>query len=427
MLSASSLQPPMTTLFRSWCHVNAHAKQLVSKPAGSPFKRLDRWCLDKLAERLSGAPIEFRLWDGRAANCSSRSSIGAVMIANRRTLVRLMTRPALAFGEGYAAGDVQVRGDLADMLEAANRALAGRPYERNRRHRAASTGVARDNVHVHYDLGNEFYRLWLDAEMVYTCAYFDQPDATLEEAQHAKLELVCRKLALRPGQHVIEAGCGWGALAIHMARYHGVRVTAYNISGPQIEFARARAGREGLADRVTFIDGDYRAIDGECDAFVSIGMLEHVGLRHYADLGQVINRVLNRQEGRGLLHFIGRSRPQPFNPWITRYIFPGAYAPSLAQVLPSVLECHNLSVLDVENLRLHYAETLRHWLDRFERNSDVIRAAFDDRFIRMWRLYLSSAQASFRSGDLQLFQVTFGRSVDNTVPWTRRDLYLPES
>jgi cyclopropane-fatty-acyl-phospholipid synthase len=358
-----------------------------------------------------------------SARCADEAPIGTVVVTDRATLVGLLIRPALAFGEAYASGDLVIRGDLTEMLVATNRALAGRPYERPHQERVTSTTDAKQNVHAHYDLSNEFYRLWLDEELVYTCAYFERPDATLEMAQRAKLDLVCRKLGLRPGQHVIEAGCGWGALALHMARHYGVTVTAYNVSRAQLDVARRRAVREGLDDRVTFLDGDYRSIFGRCDAFVSIGMLEHVGLKQYPDLGRVIDRVLDPQVGRGLLHFIGRTRPMPFNSWITRYIFPGAYAPSLAEVLPDVLERHRLPVLDVENLRPHYAATLRHWLDRFERHIDVIRSRFDDRFVRMWRLYLASAQASFRSGDLQLFQVTFGRPADDTLPWTRRALY----
>ena len=253
------------------------------------------------------------------------------------------------------------------------------------------------------------------------------PDATLEEAQRAKLDYVCRKLRLRPGDHVIEAGCGWGALALHMAKQYGVTVRAFNISDAQLCYARERAAREGLSDRVTFVDGDYRTIEGRCDAFVSIGMLEHVGPAHYAAFGGVIDRVLDPDHGRGLLHFIGRNAPMEFNPWIARHIFPGAYAPTLGEVLPRVFEPANLSVLDIENLRPHYALTLQHWLDRFERHVESIRAMFDDAFVRTWRLYLASAQAGFTSGDLQLFQVTFGRASDAGQPWTRRALYEPQT
>jgi cyclopropane-fatty-acyl-phospholipid synthase len=380
--------------------------------------------LSRLRQVLCGAPVTVRLWNGREVRLSDVESVATVAIANRRTLLSLVLRPSLAFGEAYADGRLTVDGDLARMLEGINRALAGRPYERGVQARGASTRTeSRHNVHAHYDLGNEFYSLWLDAEMVYTCAYYERPEASLEDAQRAKLDYVCRKLSLRPGQHVIEAGCGWGALALHMARDYGVTVTAYNISDAQLDWARERARKEGLADRVTFVDGDYRAIEGHADVFVSVGMLEHVGPGRYGDLGAVMDRVLDPRVGRGLVHFIGRNRPMAFNAWINRYIFPGAHAPSLSEVLPSLLETYRFSVLDIENLRLHYARTLAEWLRRFETHADQVRDRFDQRFVRMWRLYLASAEACFRSGDLQLFQISFARAGDTTVPLTRRSLY----
>ena len=232
--------------------------------------------------------------------------------------------------------------------------------------------ASRQNVHHHYDLGNDFYKLWLDEQMLYTCAYFPTPDATLEAAQIAKMDLVCRKIRLRPGERVIEAGCGWGALALHMARHYGVRVQAFNLSTNQIAYARERAAREGLADRVEFVEDDYRNVSGTFDAFVSVGMLEHVGLENYGDLGRVIDRTMGA-DGRGLLHFIGRNRPEPLNAWIVRRIFPGAYPPTLREVCAGVLEPQMLSVLDVENLRLHYAKTIEHWRHRFEASADSVR------------------------------------------------------
>jgi cyclopropane-fatty-acyl-phospholipid synthase len=403
----------------------ATAHPLAINPARHPVHRLDRWCLSRLSASLAGAPVRVDLWNGMSAALGDPIH-AAVLIHDRQTLWRLLIHPAWAFGEAYAAGRLTVRGDLVRMLEGVNRVLAGRPFQRTRGHADGSVSRSRHNVHAHYDLGNEFYRLWLDEQMVYTCAYFHRPDATLGAAQQAKLDYICRKLGLAPGERVIEAGCGWGALALHMARHYGVSVRAYNLSEPQLEYAREQAARQRLGHRVTFINGDYRAIAGRCDAFVSVGMLEHVGRAHYPDLGVVIDRVLDRRYGRGLLHFIGRNVPMPFNPWITRRIFPGAYAPTLAEAVQGVLEPWNLSVTDVENLRLHYARTLQHWLARFDDRVQAIRAAFDDRFVRTWRLYLASSQACFLSGDLQLFQVTFGRATDNTWPWTRASLYPPD-
>jgi cyclopropane-fatty-acyl-phospholipid synthase len=395
----------------------------TSSPGDAVVRSLDAWCLERVARGLGEVPIQVQLWDGTAAELSPAPPIATVVIGDRPTLFRLLWRPALEFGEAYSAGRLTVRGDLVGMIVSLNRALSGRPYQRRTpRVPSATRSAARENVHVHYDLGNDFYRLWLDAEMVYTCAYFEHADLTLEAAQRAKLDYVCRKLALQPGDRVIEAGCGWGALAIHMARHYGATVRAYNVSGPQLELARARAAEAGVSDRVTFVNADYRSIDGRCDAFVSIGMLEHVGRSRYGELASIVDRVLDPAAGRGLLHFIGRNRPMEFNPWIARHVFPGAHAPALSEVLPD-LESVNLSIVDVENLRLHYAATLGHWRERFQAHEDEIRQRFDDQFARTWRLYLAGAQASFLAGDLQLFQVVFRRPADNGLPWTRRQLY----
>jgi cyclopropane-fatty-acyl-phospholipid synthase len=228
---------------------------------------------------------------------------------------------------------------------------------------------------------------------------------------------------LRAGETVVEAGCGWGALALHMARRYGVRVVACNVSHEQVLWARRRAAAEGLAGQVEFLEADYRELAGRYDAFVSVGMLEHVGLRSYAELARVIDRCLAPDRGRGLVHFIGRDRARPLNAWIRRRIFPGAYPPTLDQVVSHVLRPARVSVVDVENLRRHYALTLAHWRRRFERAEADGRIGFDRGFRRAWRLYLAGSEASFATGALELFQVTFARPADDSLPWTRAALY----
>jgi cyclopropane-fatty-acyl-phospholipid synthase len=401
-----------------------------SKPAPATWgEPIDRWALGYIRRELAGARVVIRLWNGDFVSLGHEPPVASVLVHDRRTLLGLVLRPELEFGEAYTDGRLEVQGDLTQLFDATNRAVAlhGRRGSWRAHLARAVTGAspsdARCNIHRHYDLGNAFYRLWLDEAMIYTCAYFEHDGDTLEEAQRAKMDYVCRKLRLHPGDEVVEAGCGWGALAMHMARHYGVRVRAYNISASQLIYARERAAREGLTDRVTFVDGDYRSIDGRCDAFVSIGMLEHVGPRQYRALGEVIDRVLDRVHGRGLLHFIGRNVAMPFNAWTERYIFPGAYAPTLGEMTPAVFESSGVAVQDVENLRLHYAATLAHWQQRFEANVDRARAMFDEPFVRAWRMYLASARAGFMSGDLQLYQVVFGRASDNDVPRTRHGLY----
>jgi len=287
--------------------------------------------------------------------------------------------------------------------------------------RANTPQRSRENVHHHYDLTRDFYRLWLDPQLVYTCAYFPSPDVTLEQAQIAKMDHICRKLRLQPGETVAEAGFGWGTLALHMARHYGVRVKAFNLSHEQTVFARQRAREEKLDGEVEFIEDDYRNISGRSDVFVSVGMLEHVGMSHYPDLGSVIHRVIG-DSGRGLLHFIGRNRPAPLSAWIKKRIFPGAYTPALGEVI-DIFEPWDLSVLDVENLRPHYAKTLEHWLDRFNRAEPQVSAMFDSKFVRTWRLYLAGSLVAFRVGTMQLFQIGFAGPEAPRIPSTRSHVY----
>jgi cyclopropane-fatty-acyl-phospholipid synthase len=391
---------------------------------------LDGWLLQRIAERTAPAPLRYAL--GRATVAPEGCEPAATLrFRDRRAALGLVRSPELHFGDAFAEGRIEIEGDLVAALEGAYRAmeahdhvpLRARVYSWLRQ----TTRRSRANVHHHYDLGNEFYRLWLDEELQYTCAYFESPDATLEEAQVGKMDLVCRKLGLRPGETVVEAGCGWGSFALHMARRYGVRVVACNVSREQIRHARERAAREGLEDRVRFLEQDYRDLDGRYDVFVSVGMLEHVGRRSYDELAAVIRRCLDPLRGRGLLHFIGRDRPRPLNAWIANRIFPGAYAPALGEVCQGVLVPARQSVLDVENLRRHYELTLRHWRERYERAVADGRVGFDEPFRRTWRLYLAGSEAAFRMGSLQLFQVTFAPHGANSIPWTRAGLFEGEA
>jgi cyclopropane-fatty-acyl-phospholipid synthase len=401
--------------------------QHVGRQVRTPFLAVDRWLLAALARALADVPVRLVLWDGQARSTCDGSPPATVFIHDRPTLVRLLHETDVGFGEGYMTGRLEVEGDLVGLLTDVARSFERHQRRPTRvpwhRRRGASVSRATRNARYHYDLGNDFYRQWLDRDLVYTCAYFARPGMSLEDAQRAKLEYVARKLALKPGEKVIEAGCGWGALALHLAREHGVRVRAWNVSREQVAWARQRARDEGLDDRVEFIQGDYRTIDDTCDVFVSVGMVEHVGGRNYARLGQLIDRCLHPDHGRGLLHFIGRNVPAPTGTWISRYIFPGSYLPTVREVVEGVLEPHGLSILDVENLRRHYTETLAHWLARFEAVAPRVQAEHGEEFTRMWRLYLAEAQAGFRGGSLQLFQVTFARGQHDDLPMTRAGLY----
>lgn len=405
-------------------------RDVAPLPCSARVSAADRWLLRTFLRAMGAPAIRVVLWNGESvcvtdAGVTDAQPVATVRLQDRRTLWRLVYNPELEFGEAYSEGRLLVDGDLVELMQTAFQAQASpwaeRLLRRSRRPRTNTLRGALDNIHYHYDLGNDFYRLWLDERMVYTCAYFPTPSASLDEAQVAKMELVCRKVSLRPGERVVEAGCGWGALALHMARQHGVAVRAFNISREQIAYAREQARAEGLSDRVEFIEDDYRNISGQYDAFVSVGMLEHVGADHYRDLGRVMDRCLPAH-GRGLIHTIGRNRPMRLNAWLEKHIFPGAHPPTLREMM-AIVEPHGFSVLDVENLRLHYAATLRHWLARFERAADRVAAMFDERFVRAWRLYLAGSVAAFTAGSLQLFQMSFARPQHNAIPWTRAHLY----
>lgn len=388
--------------------------------------------LRRLLRFLGDPPMAFALWNGERVAPAGRDSVAQVRISDRAALLGMLRDPRVRFGDLYSEGRVEVDGDLVQLLEAVYRSGRNTPAKTGALRRLASLwhrpngnslSGSRDNIHHHYDIGNEFYSLWLGSTMAYTCAYYPTPTATLDEAQVAKMDHVCRKLRLRPGETVVEAGCGWGALGLHMARHYGVKVRAFNISREQLAYARERAKAEGLGGQVEYVEDDYRNISGRYDAFVSIGMLEHVGVEHYEALGGVAQRAIG-DAGRGLIHTIGRNKPAQLNAWIERRIFPGAYPPALSEMM-RIFEPWELSILDVENLRLHYAQTLRHWLALYETNVERVRAMFDEKFVRMWRLYLAGSIAGFTTGTLQLFQVLFAPRDNNDVPLTRAHLYSP--
>jgi cyclopropane-fatty-acyl-phospholipid synthase len=405
-------------------------------PAGKEPRLIDnivfapeKLLLMRMMRNIGNPPVQIVLWNGQTLSSQDGKAVPRVLIRDHGALLKLATDPELYFGELYATERVDVQGNLLDFLETvyrvwplANYGSTGKkllsPFFDQRRNTLPGS---RRNIRHHYDIGNDFYRLWLDERMVYTCAYFSRLGASLEEAQIAKLDHVCRKLRLQPGEHVVEAGCGWGALALHMAKHYGVSVTAYNISKEQIAFARQRACEEGLDQEVTFIEDDYRNLRGEFDAFVSVGMLEHVGTDNYDGLGAVIDRCL-KKTGRGLIHTIGLNYPRPMDAWTERHIFPGACPPSLSQMM-RIFEPYDFSVLDVENLRLHYAKTLEYWLQRYEKNTERVTAMFDTEFARAWRLYLAGSLTAFKTGGMQLFQVSFARADQNDIPLTRQYLY----
>jgi cyclopropane-fatty-acyl-phospholipid synthase len=357
----------------------------------------------------------------------------AIEIRSERTLRRLVTDPALALGEAYMDGTfVPVGGTIGDVLDvllhnvmgagahpgavlhAAIRRLLRRWAQYNPAPRS------RRNVALHYDLNDRLYALFLDRDWQYSCAYFPTGEETLEAAQEAKKRHIAAKLLLdRPGLTVLDIGCGWGGTALTLARAYGARVLGVTLSTEQLARARRRAAEAGLADQVRFELLDYRdpAIGGPFDRIVSVGMFEHVGINHYdAFFGRV--RGLLRKDGVALIHAIGRlGGPRSTNPWLARYIFPGGYSPALSEVMPAV-ERNGLIATDLEVLRLHYAQTLRHWGRRFAARRGEAAALFDERFCRMFELYLAGSELAFRRLDHMVWQMQLTRDV-GALPFTR--------
>ena len=352
-----------------------------------------------------------------------------IRFTDRATTFRAALNPALEFGEAYMDGRLFVEND--DILSFA--ALIGsntkwddddavhlslwRPRRLGWLNAWNWQRRSRRNVAHHYDLDDRLYALFLDHDLNYSCAYFERPDDTLETAQAAKLDHIVAKLALRAGQRVLDIGCGWGGLALHIGKTADVEVLGITLSEHQLAIARARADATGLAGRVKFALLDYRSVTGAFDRIVSVGMFEHVGPPHYRRFFDQC-RTLLKPDGVMLLHTIGRADgPAPTDRWLARYIFPGGYVPALSQIAPAI-EDARLWITDIEALRMHYAYTLEHWYARTVAARDKIGALYDERFFRMWQFYLAGAIVAFRCNAHLNFQIQLTRGRE-TLPITR--------
>jgi cyclopropane-fatty-acyl-phospholipid synthase len=343
---------------------------------------------------------------------------------------RLMLNPALSLGELYMDGRIVVtKGDLYGLLDLGARNLAGldgQPWVKAlNKARIALRGLhqrndrqrAKRNVAVHYDLDERLYRLFLDADRQYSCAYFEYPGQSLEDAQTAKKRHLAAKLLPKDGATTLDIGCGFGGLGLYLAGVAGARVTGVTLSEEQFAVATERARQADLADRVEFRLQDYRDIPESFDRIVSVGMFEHVGVTHYDEFFTKVRGLL-KDDGVMMLHSIGRnSVPGVTNPWIRKYIFPGGYIPSLSEVLPAI-ERAGLYVTDIEILRLHYADTLRAWRERFMARRDEAAELYDERFCRMWEFYLAGSETSFRVDGHMVFQIQLAKRQES-IPLTR--------
>ncbi|MCX5876086.1 MAG: cyclopropane-fatty-acyl-phospholipid synthase [Deltaproteobacteria bacterium] len=354
----------------------------------------------------------------------------SIRLRDRALHWKLALNPGLYFGEAYMDETLLIEsGSLHDLLTlfAINLSQAnpsrldslveGVDFLTRNWQQYNPIARASANVRHHYDLSDELYNLFLDADMQYSCAYFPDGDTSLEEAQYLKKRHIAAKLRLEPGMRVLDIGCGWGGMAIYLARETGVEVTGLTLSVAQAEKARERVKKAGLEKQVKICLQDYREEKGVYDRIVSVGMFEHVGIGHYPEFFAKLRSLL-KPDGVALLHSIGRvDEPGTANPWLRKYIFPGAYAPSLSEVLP-VIELGKLWVTDIEILRQHYARTLSEWHKRFNARRKEVAAMYDERFCRMWEFYLLSAEMEFSYMGTMVFQIQLTRDID-ALPVTR--------
>jgi cyclopropane-fatty-acyl-phospholipid synthase len=357
-----------------------------------------------------------------------------VRLKGSLTPAKLALAPDRYLGEAYMDGMLAIeRGTLWDLLDLCGRNLAHeRPVRWNwlvqagkallrRIYQYNSVRAAGRNVAHHYDLSHALYQKFLDSDLQYSCAYFRDPGLSLDEAQDAKKAHIAAKLLLQPGQRVLDIGCGWGGLALSLAQTENVQVLGVTLSQAQLAIAAQRVRKAGLDQRVRFELQDFREIKGKFDRIVSVGMFEHVGTPHYYRFFDIVSRLLS-DDGIALIHSIGRKDgPNVTSAWIKKYIFPGGYIPALSEVIPAI-ERTGLWISDLEILRLHYAETLRHWRERFLANRPQLSDLHGERFCRMWEFYLAVSEMSFRHGGLMVFQAQLARRVDS-VPLTRDYLF----
>ncbi len=377
--------------------------------------------LNKLQSRWQGPPITVEI-KGKSYQLGQGTPKTRLIIKNPSVLPRFLFSTSLAFGEAYMNGGIEVQGDLLDILEGYHSSRVAfpplaRPMSNTVGNLPISVKRAAKNAQHHYDIGNDFYKLWLGKERVYSCAYFLNKKDDIDTAQEQKLELVCRKARLQPGHTLLDIGCGWGGLMFHAVRSYGVHATGITPANEQANFIEAKAKEEGLQNKINVIRDDWRSLKGKYDRVVSIGMFEHVGKRQYSAFIKKWRELL-QEDGVSLLHTIGRMSPSGSDPWVTKYIFPGGYLPTLSHMTDPIAK-HDMLVADIENLWQHYDLTLQHWLKNFEEHVPEITKMFDEKFVRMWRLYLAGSISMFRWGSIHLWQAVILPSKKSPWPLNR--------
>jgi cyclopropane-fatty-acyl-phospholipid synthase len=381
---------------------------------------------------ISTTEFAVEYWDKEIIQYGNKSPKFVLYLKDKDVCNTLFSNLSLNVGEAYTSGAIDIQGDLQKFLQLAY-TVDPRTFDLTWAEKMKITYMhlrqrntlkrSKSNIAHHYDLGNDFFSLWLGREMAYSCAYFQTPDDDIDTAQRQKFDHICKKLQLKEGEMLIDIGCGWGGLASYAAQRYGVKVLGITLSKAQKELADKRISELGLKESVKIELMDYREIplNSYFDKVVSIGMLEHVGKENFHKYFSIISRIL-KKGGVGLVQSIGHVVEHPVTPWIRKYIFPGMYLPTLDN-MAKPMGRFELNITDVEVLRLHYALTLDKWLYAYENNIVRIREMYDEQFVKMWRLYLNVCCVSFRYGETCLWQVQFTKGLNNTLPLTRNYLY----
>lgn len=371
--------------------------------------------------------FEVRFWDGEVAPYGEGEPRFAIVFNAPIPTKDFIIDPFLALGEGYMTKKVDVEGKLLDVFESLyhnNKSFlnGGNKYLKLRKNLPNTITNSQKNACHHYDVGNNFYQLWLDDSMTYSCGYFKHPEESLAQAQKNKIEHILKKLCISEGQTLLDIGCGWGDLALTAAKKYKVKTLCITLSSKQLLGVQQKIKDENLNDLVDVQLADYRELKNiEFDRIVSVGMLEHVGKEHLSDYFGAVNGLL-ASGGVSMLHCITRIQEREINTWLNKYIFPGGYIPTLSELLQQMSDV-NFYLLDAESLRRHYGRTLEHWSNNFENALPEIRKFKDETFIRMWHLYLNASAASFNYGKIDIHQLLFTKGPNNNLPWTREYMY----
>jgi len=388
---------------------------------------IDKIFYKTLLKNMFSDPFEVKFWDGSVEKHGEGEPKFKIIFNEAISKAELINDPSIALGEGYMTKKVDIEGSVQAVIESLYNNKESflknsEKYKKLIKKIKSNIKTNKNNIQFHYDIGNDFYKLWLDDTMTYSCGYFENDTDSLNQAQQNKVKYILKKLNLKEGQSLLDIGCGWGELIILAAKQYKVKALGITLSSEQLEKANERIKAEGLEDLVEVQLADYRELkDISFDRIVSVGMLEHVGEEFLPEYFKVVHNLL-KDKGLSLLHCVTGVSRGGTNTWIDKYIFPGGYVPAIKDIITYISELE-FEVVDVESLRRHYGKTLECWAENFEKALSVIEKSKDETFIRMWRLYLNAFAASFNCGNINIHQIVFVKGVNNDLPWTRDYLY----